>query len=119
VSAVKTLSWPPPSYNNPMTFRQFKSAPRNHPLHRKAGTQDSVFCASYESSVVVFPASPQSRRGGKPDNHRTVLVFSWYHFLLIHKGLWAASTIPFPCFGKEVEFLRRYAAVMTTAGQGL
>ena len=43
---------------------RYVSGPRNHPLHRKAGTQDSglLFCASHENSVVVF--RPARKVGG-------------------------------------------------------
>jgi len=73
---------------------------------RRAGSQDSglFFCTSYENSVVIFLISTQSRRGYKTRWSSRGFGLQLLPILLIHKGLWAASKIPFTVLGKKSNF---------------
>jgi hypothetical protein len=96
--------------------RRFKSGPRNQFKTHEAGTQDSglFFCASYENWVAVFLASPEmsgwfrTRRSSPGCGLQTAANST------DSQRLMGCVQNSFPCFGKEVGFLRRSAVMKTT-----
>jgi hypothetical protein len=84
------------------------ASPRNQLETHEAGTQDSglFFCASYENWVVVFLASPEMSAGfrtrrSSPGSGLQLLPST------DSQRLMGCVQNSFPCFRKEVEFLRK------------